>query len=106
MDNTEYLLEVIGSLSVVILLIYLSLWVIKKIHNKLPHHGDSITMHAMMRVGGKEKVAVIETHDRKYLIGVSPSSVTLLERLDDDAKSQPKELKVKNEKAPVVGEIG
>lgn len=106
MDNTEYLFEVIGSLSVVIILIYFSLWVIKKIHSRLPNHGDSIILHAMMRIGSKEKIAVIETHDRKYLIGVSQSSITLLERLDDAANSATTELKPPKEQPTVIGEIG
>ncbi|GAA0789860.1 MULTISPECIES: flagellar biosynthetic protein FliO [Pseudomonadati] len=82
-NNTSYvstLANMLGGLIVVIALIFLLAYIVKKL-NLVPSQNAIIKTIAMTQVGQKEKLIVVEINQQQYLLGVTPHQINLLDKL-------------------------
>jgi len=82
-NNTSYvstLANMLGGLIVVIALIFLLAYIVKRL-NLVPSQNALIKTIAMTQVGQKEKLMVIEINQQQYLLGVTPHQINLLDKL-------------------------
>jgi flagellar biogenesis protein FliO len=81
MDNyVQELLFVILALLFVVMMAWLLLKGLKGFHSQ---YGDGTRMKLMLTlsVGTRERLVVINYRDHEYLIGITPSSIMLLDKL-------------------------
>jgi flagellar protein FliO/FliZ len=66
----------------VIALIPVALWVLKRLQGGVPGSARPVTLVGGLTLGPRERVAVIEAQGRRWMIGVTGQSITLLAELD------------------------
>jgi flagellar protein FliO/FliZ len=71
-----------GSLLLVIGLILLCAWLLKRLGGLQAGGGDLLRVRASLGVGLKERVVLVEAAGETLLLGVSPGGVTCLHRFD------------------------
>ena len=82
-NSTSYvstLANMLGGLIVVIALIFLLAYIVKRL-NLVPSQNAVIKTIAMTQVGQKEKLMVVEINQQQYLLGVTPHQINLLDKL-------------------------
>jgi flagellar protein FliO/FliZ len=77
-----------GSLLLVIGLILLCAWLLKRMGNLQAGGGGVLKLRASLAVGMKERVVLIEAAGETLLLGVSPGGVTCLHRFDAPVPSE------------------
>ncbi|THG29686.1 flagellar biosynthetic protein FliO [Naasia lichenicola] len=83
MDTVFLALRVIISLGAVLGAIwFLHRWLTKGNKSPAKRAGKAITVVARQSLGAKASVAVIETQNARFLLGVTEQSVTILDRID------------------------
>jgi len=66
----------------VIALIPVALWVLKRLQAGGPAGGRVVTLVGGLPLGPRERIAVIESQGRRWMIGVTGQSISLLAELD------------------------
>ncbi|MCL1141679.1 flagellar biosynthetic protein FliO [Shewanella gaetbuli] len=88
-SNTAFvstLANMLGGLIVVIALIFLLAYIVKKLNLAPSQHGIIKTI-ATTQVGHKEKIMLIEVNEQQYLVGVTASQVNLLDKMAQPVES-------------------
>ncbi len=77
------LFEVIFSFSLVIGLMLLFLWGVKRWQPKFVPGRSGLEIRAMLSLGGRDRLVVVQAGERQILLGVSPGRITLLGDYDE-----------------------
>ena len=75
-------LSMLLSLLVVVALILALAWIARRFNLAQPG-GGAMKVVAMLPLGGKERVVIVEVQGRQYMLGVTSSQVRLLETLSE-----------------------
>jgi flagellar protein FliO/FliZ len=75
------LASMIGGLIVVIGIIFLLAYIVKRL-NLVPSQHSVIKSVAVAAMGQKEKVVLIEVNGQQYLLGITSQQITLIDKLD------------------------
>jgi len=76
----------------VIALIPVALWLLKRLQGGPPGSGRVVTLVGGLTLGPRERIAVVEADGRRWMIGVTGQSISLiteLERGDPSDATQP-----------------
>lgn len=98
--DKSYLFRVIGGLILVILLIIMLSWLVKKVNGVNLGSAKGFQLISSMTLGPKERVVVIKYNARYFLLGVGSASVNLLHDFGDQS---PEEAELVNK--PSFGDI-
>jgi flagellar protein FliO/FliZ len=69
----------------VVALIPIALWALKRVQSGGPGTARVVTLVGGLNLGPRERIAVIESHGRRWMVGITGQSITLLAELDRDA---------------------
>lgn len=86
MEPLDYmmLIKMIGTLGLVVLLIYVLGWLLAKLQVARTSGGDAMRLLGGLSVGSKERVVMLEVNGERLLLGVAPGSVTAIGRISGD----------------------
>ncbi|GGP38526.1 flagellar protein [Shewanella algicola] len=80
-SNTATLANMVGGLIVVLALIFVLAYIVKRL-NLVPSNGGVIKSLAVTPIGQREKVVLIEVNGQQYLLGVTSQQISLIDKLD------------------------
>ncbi|GGP99811.1 flagellar protein [Shewanella ulleungensis] len=80
-SNTATLANMVGGLIVVLAIIFVLAYIVKRL-NLVPSNGGVIKTLAVTPIGQREKVVLIDVNGQQYLLGVTPQSINLIDKLD------------------------
>jgi flagellar protein FliO/FliZ len=66
----------------VVAMIPLALWALKRLQGGVPGSQRVVTLVGGLTLGPRERIAVIEAQGRRWMVGVTGQSITLLAELD------------------------
>ncbi|MDB2386236.1 flagellar biosynthetic protein FliO [Shewanella sp.] len=75
------LTSMVGGLIVVLLLIFVLAYIVKRL-NLVPSSQGALKTVAMTSLGQKEKLVLIDVDGQQYLLGVTAQQVNLIDKLD------------------------
>lgn len=81
------LMPMLLALVVIIIAIYGTAWIAKKF-NLTPNNTQHLKTITSLSLGGRERIIIVEIQDQQYAIGVTPSSVNTLFKLDEKITPQ------------------
>ena len=82
-NNGSYvstLANMVGGLIVVIALIFVLAYIVKRLNLAPSQHGQIKTI-AVSAVGQKEKLLIVEVNQQQYLLGVTSQQINLIDKL-------------------------
>ena len=79
-SNVATLANMLGGLIVVLALIFLLAYIVKRL-KLVPSHSGVIKTVAVTAIGQREKVVLIEVNGQQYLLGVTPQQINLIDKL-------------------------
>jgi flagellar protein FliO/FliZ len=82
-NPTDYLGKIMLALLFVLLAIFALAWFIKRFSQFGQLSSSQLRLVGQMAVGQREKLLVVAVGKEQLLIGVTPSQITLLHRLDE-----------------------
>ena len=80
-SNTATLANMVGGLIVVLALIFVLAYIVKRL-NLVPSNGGVVKTLAVTPIGQREKVVLIEVNGQQYLLGVTAQQINLIDKLD------------------------
>ncbi|MDD8058601.1 MULTISPECIES: flagellar biosynthetic protein FliO [Shewanella] len=86
-SNTATLANMVGGLIVVLALIFVLAYIVKRL-NLVPSNGGVIKSLAVTPIGQREKVVLIEVNGQQYLLGVTSQQISLIDKLDTQVDVQ------------------
>ena len=78
----EALAEIALALIAIVVLICVIGWLVKRFSGLSPHRSQFLKTIAVMPLGSRERIAVIEVGQRQIVVGITPSQITTLLELD------------------------
>ena len=82
MQDAPSALPALLAFGTVIALISIALWVLKRLQGSTPGNARLVTLVGGLALGPRERIAIIEADGRRWMIGVTGQSITLLAELD------------------------
>ncbi|QDE33276.1 flagellar biosynthetic protein FliO [Shewanella polaris] len=79
-SNVATLANMVGGLIVVLALIFLLAYIVKRL-KLVPSSGGVIKTVAVTSVGQREKVVLVEVNGQQYLLGVTSQQINLIDKL-------------------------
>ncbi|MGX9459964.1 flagellar biosynthetic protein FliO [Shewanella sp. A14] len=79
-SNVATLANMVGGLIVVLALIFLLAYIVKRL-KLVPSHGGVIKTVAVTAIGQREKVVLVEVDGQQYLLGVTSQQINLIDKL-------------------------
>ena len=73
----------------VVALIPAALWVLRRLQGTAPGTGRVVTLVGGLALGPRERIAVIEADGRRWMVGVTGQSISLLAELERSACADP-----------------
>ncbi|MCT8987217.1 flagellar biosynthetic protein FliO [Shewanella sp. KJ10-1] len=86
-SNTATLANMVGGLIVVLALIFVLAYIVKRL-KLVPSNGGVIKSLAVTPIGQREKVVLIEVNGQQYLLGVTSQQISLIDKLDTQVDVQ------------------
>ncbi len=80
--DSAYVLQIIGSLILVLALIFVLLFYLKKLNGGVLNSGALIRVLASVKIGARERVVLIEAGGQQLLLGVAAGGVRTLHTFD------------------------
>jgi len=74
--------EIVLALIGILLLICVIGWLVKRFSGLAPHASQHLKTIAVMPLGSRERIAVIQIGERQIVVGITPSQITTLLELD------------------------
>jgi flagellar protein FliO/FliZ len=90
MQDAPSVWPALAAFAAVIALIPIALWILKRLQAGSPGATRSITVTGGLSLGPRERIAIIEAQGRRWMIGITGQSISMLAELD---ASQPSEIK-------------
>ncbi len=72
-----------GSLVLVLALIFVFAWLMRRMQGLRPARGDTLRIEGGLQLGAKERIVIVQAGDARLLLGVTAGSISLLQRLGD-----------------------
>lgn len=91
MPGTEYLLQLILSLLVVVAAIVVVAWILRRVLRMQGSAAGNIRILAGLSLGSRERIVVVEAGDTQLLLGVAPGRVVSLHVFDKPVFAEPKQ---------------
>lgn len=85
------LLQVVMPLLLVITLIFLLAWLVKKVNSGVSALGRGVTVIGNAPLSSQARVCLVASGNKTFLLGVTSQQVTLLEKFDESPVSPPKD---------------
>jgi flagellar protein FliO/FliZ len=82
MQDAPSIWPALAAFAAVLALIPVALWVLKRLQSGGPAGQRVVTLVGGLTLGPRERVAVIEAQGRRWMIGVTGQSISLLAELD------------------------
>jgi len=82
MQEAPSLWPALMAFAAVLALIPVALWLLKRLHGGVPGPNRVVTVMGGITLGPRERIAVIEAQGRRWLIGVTGQSISLLAELE------------------------
>jgi len=79
---SNYIQMLLG-LFFIIAFIFTVAWLIKRMGTMSPSHSNNLKVVAGLNVGQREKIIVLQVMDEQLLVGVTPSNINLLSKLEN-----------------------
>ncbi|WP_254693787.1 flagellar biosynthetic protein FliO [Shewanella sp. MEBiC00475] len=79
-SNVATLANMVGGLIVVLALIFLLAYIVKRL-KLVPSSGGVIKTVAVTSIGQREKVVLVEVNGQQYLLGVTSQQINLIDKL-------------------------
>lgn len=76
------LLTTLGSLAVVIAIIFALAWLLKKMRLPVMGNQKGLSVIRQVSVGTRERIAVVKVGEEQFLVGITPQTINLISRLD------------------------
>ena len=83
LEPSGHIWQIIMSLSLILVLIFMSAWLVKRFGRVNGLASDKMQVLANMAVGQRERIILLEIGDEQLLIGVTSSRVSLLHQLKE-----------------------
>ena len=77
------ILEVVGALIIVVLAILGVAWFSKRFTGLTPHQHQGLKTVAVLPVGTRERIALVQVGERQILVGITPQQISTLLVLDE-----------------------
>lgn len=74
-------------LAAVVASIPVALWTLKRLQLIKGGSQKQLNVMCQLSVGARERIAIIQVHDRQILIGITPQQINLLIEIEPDAKT-------------------
>ena len=87
MQDAPSVWPALAAFAAVVALIPIALWVLKRLQSGSAGSTRSITMMGGLTLGPRERIAIIETQGRRWMIGVTGQSISMLAELDASQSS-------------------
>lgn len=72
----------LAAFAAVIALIPIALWILKRLQGGVAGGPRPIRVVGGLSLGPRERLAIVETQGRRWMVGVTPQSITLIAELD------------------------
>lgn len=82
-DTGSSLASMVGSLVVVLALIFAFAWLMRRVQGLRPAGASTLKIEGGLQLGPKERVVILQAGEARLLLGVTAGSITLLQRMDD-----------------------
>jgi flagellar protein FliO/FliZ len=82
MQDAPSVWPALAAFVVVLALIPVALWMLKRLQTGAPGPARVVTLVGGLTLGPRERIAVIEAQGRRWLVGVTGQSISLLAELD------------------------
>ena len=82
-DTGSSLASMVGSLVVVLALIFAFAWLMRRVQGLRPAGAGTLKIEGGLQLGAKERVVIVQAGDARLLLGVTAGGITLLQRMDD-----------------------
>src|SRR3546814_10152665 len=79
-SNVGNVASMLGSLALVVALIFALAWLARKLQGLRAARGDLLQVTGGVSVGGKERVVIVKVGSDHFLVGVAQGQVSLLHR--------------------------
>ena len=73
----------LAAFALVIALIPLSLWLLKRTQTLRPAHGGPLSLHSSLALGPRERIAIVRAGDRWLVLGITAQAIATLAELDE-----------------------
>ena len=83
-SNVASLANMIGGLMVVLAIIFVLAYVVRKL-NLVPSSNSVIKTIAVSSLGQREKVVLVEVQGQQYLLGVTSHQINLIDKINPDS---------------------
>jgi len=87
MQDAPSVWPALAAFAAVVALIPIALWILKRLQAGSAGSTRSITMMGGLTLGPRERIAIIETQGRRWMIGVTGQSISMLAELDASQSS-------------------
>lgn len=88
LPGTEYLLQLILSLLVVVVSIVVVAWILRRVMRMQSPAGGNMRILAGLSLGSRERIVVVEVGDTQLLLGVAPGRIESLHIFDKPVFTQ------------------
>ncbi|BAO44316.1 flagellar biosynthetic protein FliO [Thiolapillus brandeum] len=82
MDVGHQLVQVLGSLGIVLALVLVLAWLARRLSSSRIMQTKGLRLMGGISLGGKERIVLVQVGDRQLLIGVAPGNLRTLHVLD------------------------
>jgi len=82
MQDAPSVWPALAAFAAVIALIPIALWILKRLQAGSPGATRSITVTGGLSLGPRERIAIIEAQGRRWMIGITGQSISMLAELD------------------------
>lgn len=89
--SSTYLLKLTGGLILVVAVIFLVAWFVKKMNLTPQHHSGLIKVIAGLNVGSRERIMLLEIGEEQILVGLCPGRIEKLHTLATPLNTDPVE---------------
>ncbi len=84
MTSSPSIWPALTAFAAVIALIPISLWLLKRLQSHRTGGARSITVSGGLSLGPRERIVIIESQGRRWMLGVTSQSISLIAELDPD----------------------
>ena len=81
--STENYLEIVLALALIIGLILVLAWALKRLNLPMMASTEKMRIQGSLSLGQKEKLLIVKVENKRLLLGVTGSQISLIDRLSD-----------------------
>lgn len=85
MTSSPSIWPALTAFAAVIALIPIALWLLKRLQGHRTGGARSVTVTGGLSLGPRERLVIVETQGRRWMLGVTAQSISLIAELDPDS---------------------